>query len=399
MEKAGTLSIPEFLTDLREVLTAPKRRFALIRERGVLWGSLLLLVAPAYFGFWWIGGLYFEGDPIPGYSIFAPAVFAVLVSLIKVLFIHFCARLFEGRAPSGETRGSFTGALTVFGYAAVPGIIAVTLGLTFFLALPGVLGLLLRDFRAVAISILIAVSLVFFIWHLILVVHALRTVYSMRDLKIVASFILGSLLMGVPVFSIMMVAAEVRADLSYVRPILSERVLRIYQADSESSGGRPVKIEIMVDLIRYRFNPPRRNELVAFEPSSQFPRQQGEGAVVIGSSSGITLRHGEQILGRVVALPGERVELSSGALVIDGRLCNEPYVLPQYQSSASLPARRLGGTEYLVLPDDRTLVEAAANEWFVERARITGRLITNRWPVGWFIFSPTVYLEAAPSPQ
>ena len=83
MNETGSLSIREFLEDIRLTIVSPARRFHVIQERGALWGSLLLLIAPAYVGFHWWGAIYFDKDPFPGYSLLAPLVPAVALSLLK----------------------------------------------------------------------------------------------------------------------------------------------------------------------------------------------------------------------------------------------------------------------------------------------------------------------------
>jgi len=399
MDDHGRLGLPELLRDIREVLTAPKHRFPVIRERGAVWGSLLLLSLPTYIGLWWVGGIYFDRDPVPGYSLLLPAVLAVVLVLLKVYLIHVVARLFEGRGRYSRATGVFKGILAVYGYAALPTLIMLALGATVLFGFGAVLGFLMSEFRIATICVLIALSIAAFIWHLILVVLALRTVYAMRDLKIVASFVLGSVLMVAPAFSSMLVVAEGKTGIEFVRPILSERLLLLHGSHDSSGGQRRVKVEAIIDVLRYRYQSPRRFEIIAIHPSPAYFKKMGPRGerISIRSGSGFRFSPGEQIVARIVGLPGEQVELASGRLTINGATWNEPYVASENSSPASLPARRLGSAEYLVLPDDRTLVEAHIEEWLVPRERITGRVVTNRWPIGWLLFRPEAFLEPFPT--
>ena len=62
----------------------------------------------------------------------------------------------------------------------------------------------------------------------------------------------------------------------------------------------------------------------------------------------------------------------------------------------SFPATRLREWEYLILPEDRRLIDSHRKDLVVTLDRITGRLITNRWPFGWWLFRPTSFLKASP---
>ena len=45
--------------------------------------------------------------------------------------------------------------------------------------------------------------------------------------------------------------------------------------------------------------------------------------------------HGDEVVGRIVGLPGEKVELGEGKLAVNGQSVQEPYLLPEYQASLS----------------------------------------------------------------
>src|SRR3990172_5991387 len=137
MSESGRLSIREFLEDIRLTLVSPARRFPVIQERGALWGSLLILIAPAYFGFTFWGGVYFSEDPFPGYSFLVPIVPAVALSLLKALGVHVLARLFEGRGRFTAGKGKYKDLLVGFGYANLPPVIVLTTGLAAAVVLPG----------------------------------------------------------------------------------------------------------------------------------------------------------------------------------------------------------------------------------------------------------------------
>jgi signal peptidase I len=76
---------------------------------------------------------------------------------------------------------------------------------------------------------------------------------------------------------------------------------------------------------------------------------------------------------RVVALPGERLSITSGEVRIDGVPLNEPYV--HYRRPWEVPEVQLGPSEYFVVGDNRGM--AAADHTFgrVDAFRIVGRVL------------------------
>jgi signal peptidase I len=62
-------------------------------------------------------------------------------------------------------------------------------------------------------------------------------------------------------------------------------------------------------------------------------------------------RHGEYLVKRIVALPGDRVEVFNGQLMINGRAVREPYIREtiEYQ----LPPEQVAPNEAFVLGDNR----------------------------------------------
>jgi signal peptidase I len=129
-----------------------------------------------------------------------------------------------------------------------------------------------------------------------------------------------------------------------------------------SSSMRPTLLpgeHVLVDKVTYRLRAPRRWELVVFK-----------------------LPGGELGLKRVVGLPGDRVALRDGALFIDGRRVEEPYV--DYESvdgtffgPVSVPPDRL-----FVLGDRRANSEDSRNFGPVSLGNVVGRAVFVIWPLG-----------------
>ena len=397
MEKAGRLTVREFLDDIWFTVKSPASRFPVIQERGALWGSLLLLLGPAYFAFAWWGGVLFDRDPFPGYSFIVPIFPATAATLLKVSFIHVIARLLEGRGRYTRGKGRFRSLLVVFGYASIPGIIVLTVWLLLVLLIPAAVGSAFLNLRIIAISLMFGLGIGFFIWNLILVVLALRTVYAMRDYKIVISIIAGPLLAALPIMTLMLVAGEAGVDLAQAKPILSERVLRFMAAEETERPGTPPRVMLHVDWLVYRLKTPQRFDLALYlkkVPGSPQEEKRRNGLIIGLRSMWMPHRKSDLVVGRIVGLPGENVLLRGGRISINGKILEEPYLLEGYQASFSYGPTTLGASDYLILPEDRRLAEQMSGNLVVPRDRILGRAIVRKWPVGWFWFRQSAF--AAP---
>ncbi|MGE5598286.1 MAG: signal peptidase I, partial [Bacteroidota bacterium] len=90
--------------------------------------------------------------------------------------------------------------------------------------------------------------------------------------------------------------------------------------------------------IVYRFRRPRRGEIIVFHPP--------EGAVP-------GPMRGDDLVKRVVGLPGETVEIRDGQVYIDGRRLNEPYVRPENQDYLDFGPFHVPAGHLFVLGDNR----------------------------------------------
>jgi signal peptidase I len=359
---------------------------------------MVLLVIPAYFAFSFTGGLIFSREPFPGYSFFPPLVVAILAVLMKLYMIHVSARLLQGRKHDPEKPGRFSDLKVVFGYTGVPAILAIMLAMAVFLSMPREIGYLMRDLRTVAVSIMVALAIALFVWNLILVVLAMRTVYGMGDMKLVGAFILGSALMWIPGVLSYGIIAQPRVDSQFVEPILSERILKFFSSEPASTVPSNTRIAIHVERMVYALRLPERFELVAYRLNDQSPHS-GKAAVVIGKQPVLRWDEGRYALGRIIGMPGDTIELSDGRISINGQIWQEPYITPEYQAPITLPAAVLAADEFFILPDNRHIVDKIKPELIVSRDHILGRQILSRWPLGWWTFRPSVFYRPSMAPS
>ena len=108
----------------------------------------------------------------------------------------------------------------------------------------------------------------------------------------------------------------------------------------------------------FAFHPPRRGEVVVFRP----PR-----------------RPDVEYVKRVVALPGETVEIRRGTVIVDGIPLEEPYVLRRGSTETRHPVR-LAHDEYYVLGDNRLGSEDSRTWGPILLDSIVGRVWFTYWP-------------------
>lgn len=76
---------------------------------------------------------------------------------------------------------------------------------------------------------------------------------------------------------------------------------------------------------------------------------------------------------RIIGLPGERVEIAIGTVLVDGQPLVEPTVV--YKAPWNVPAVTLGDDEYFVVGDNRAMAAGNHDFGLVKRERIVGRML------------------------
>lgn len=125
---------------------------------------------------------------------------------------------------------------------------------------------------------------------------------------------------------------------------------------------------VMVDKLSYRFTEPRRGDIIIFKP----PYEVGQGG---------------DFIKRLIAVPGDTVEVRGLKVYINGVPLTEPYLVnvPHYTMSA----RTIPEDEYFVLGDNRDTSTDSHYGWLVPRDDIVGR--------GWIIMWPPSQWGRAPN--
>jgi signal peptidase I len=124
---------------------------------------------------------------------------------------------------------------------------------------------------------------------------------------------------------------------------------------------------LIIDEITYRFTPPERGQVVVF----RYPRNPQE-----------------YFIKRVIALPGEQVQIKDGVITIfnashpEGFSLDESY-LPRdlLTSNQSEEKISVGADEYFVLGDNRNASKDSRSFGAVNTSFITGKVLFRGWPL------------------
>ena len=136
---------------------------------------------------------------------------------------------------------------------------------------------------------------------------------------------------------------------------------------------QPVKVEgtsmqprlvdqerIFVNRFIYRFTEIDRGDVVVF----WFPKDPNK-----------------SFIKRVLALPGDEVEIRSGAVYVNGAKQDEPYLTREFQDHDSYPRTVVPEAHYFVLGDHRNSSNDSRNWGWVPRENIYGKAVFRYWPV------------------
>jgi signal peptidase I len=114
---------------------------------------------------------------------------------------------------------------------------------------------------------------------------------------------------------------------------------------------------LLVNKLSYMVGQPQRGDIVVF----RFPQDPTR-----------------DFIKRIVALPGEEVEVRAGVVYVDGKALTEPYILskPHYP----YPKKRVPENEFFVLGDNRNNSHDSHVWDFLPKEYLIGKAWVSYWP-------------------
>jgi signal peptidase I len=142
---------------------------------------------------------------------------------------------------------------------------------------------------------------------------------------------------------------------------------------------------VIVSRVSYRLHDPRRGDIVVFPSPAVHARAEATlPHVWHGALETIGLRKpgDEELIKRVIGLPGETIQAKGGHVLIDGRVLHEPY-LPPSVLTTSFPPVHIPAGRVFVMGDNRGNSHDSryADIGTIDEDTIVGRAIARIWPL------------------
>lgn len=114
---------------------------------------------------------------------------------------------------------------------------------------------------------------------------------------------------------------------------------------------------LLVSKVTYYFGEPKRGDVIVFQP--------------VGNQR-------EDYIKRIIALPGDTIEVKKGKVYVNGSPLDEPYIKqsPHY----TVEKQTVPANSYFVLGDNRNSSNDSHNGWSVPHQNIVGKAWLSIWP-------------------
>jgi signal peptidase I len=100
-----------------------------------------------------------------------------------------------------------------------------------------------------------------------------------------------------------------------------------------------------------------------------FAHEPKRGDIVAVRTTGLHILY----MKRVIGLPGESVAFHDGHAFINGQMLEEPYL--KYSCEWEIPPQKLGGREYFLVGDNRSMAPGDHYKFKAPRDRIVGKVL------------------------
>jgi signal peptidase I len=145
---------------------------------------------------------------------------------------------------------------------------------------------------------------------------------------------------------------------------------------------------VIVSRTSYHLHPVHRGDIVVFPNPTAVPKHHGfVGRIVQDLLDTVALgdRSDDELIKRVIGLPGETIESRDGRVYIDGRLLSEPYLPPGVTTDdPPIPRQTVPKGRVFVMGDNRgdSHDSRFSDIGPIKISTIVGRAIGRIWPPG-----------------
>ena len=127
---------------------------------------------------------------------------------------------------------------------------------------------------------------------------------------------------------------------------------------------------LLINKAIYHFREPQRGEVIVFHPPTS---QQTD------------------YIKRIIALPGDTVEIKEGAVYVNGSELYEPYI--EDPPGYTFNEKEIPANNYFVLGDNRNNSNDSHHDWTVKRKDIIGKAWLSIWPPSEWGLAPNYPLQ------
>ncbi len=147
-----------------------------------------------------------------------------------------------------------------------------------------------------------------------------------------------------------------------------------------------VNDRVMVNKLAFRFGEPERGDIVVFRDPADPEIDESIPEAVIRSvmeAIGIRTRGRDDLIKRVIGLPGETITISDNQVHVDGVAISEPYLADDIVMPDEGPFE-VGENEIFVMGDNRPFSFDSRRFGNIDYDLLIGRAFVIIWPVSHF---------------
>jgi len=146
-----------------------------------------------------------------------------------------------------------------------------------------------------------------------------------------------------------------------------------------------VNDRVMVNKLAYRWGEPQRGDVVVFrDPRIEETEESIPEAVIrsVLEAVGIRTRGDEDLIKRVVGLPGETIEVRNNQVVVDGSPLDESYLSDVFMPDE--PPITVGDAQVFVMGDNRDASFDSRRFGPIALDDLVGEAFVTIWPISHF---------------